>query len=162
VAPLVLAAVVGLAVAGRGSATGTATDPGTPANDGQSTPAVGSPDALGLAPALVPTTIRSSASNPAATPSPSWRSDWPAAISASHGGSTVRVDPLGPRGPLTVPAGRRRVEGTDGLMGRLAFGLAGDTPLEPLVIANRFTIDDVALVVPRFDSTPPWVRRPGG
>jgi hypothetical protein len=53
-------------------------------------------------------------------------------------------------GPRTVPAGRRREEGTDGLMGRLPFGLANDTPLVPIV----------PLVGPSTgDSPPPWIRR---
>ncbi len=54
---------------------------------------------------------------------------------------------------------RRREESTDGLMGRLAYGLPTDTPLIPVVSVNRFTIDDVRPRFPVYDSTPPWVRR---
>jgi hypothetical protein len=87
-----------------------------------------------------------SVASPAATPSP--RSDWPAAI--------------GPHRPAPAPAGTRREEGTDGLMGRLPFGLPNDTPLVHVEPVNRFTIDDVRVAWSGYDSTPPWVRRLGG
>ena len=87
------------------------------------------------------------ASAPAATPSP--RSDWPSAVAARKAAK-----------PLA------REEGTDGLMGRLPFGLAGDTPIVGVPIirpepVNRFTIDDVRTAWSGFDTTPPWVRRLG-
>jgi hypothetical protein len=73
----------------------------------------------------------------------------------------VTVDPAEPA-VRTVPQGHRREEGTDGLMGRLAFGLSDDTPLVALEMVNRFTIDDVRSTWSSLDSTPPWVRRVGG
>ncbi len=76
---------------------------------------------------------------PFATPSP--RSDWPAAIAARN------------------PAPRQREEGTDGLLGRLAFGLPGDTPYARPAPVNRFTLDDTRTSWSGLDSTPPWVRR---
>jgi hypothetical protein len=85
----------------------------------------------------------------AAAPTPSHRSDWPAAI----GRHTV------------VPAGTprpEREEGTDGLMGGIPFGIAGDTPYPRRDVVNRFTIDDLAVTASRLDTTPPWVRRTGG
>jgi hypothetical protein len=66
--------------------------------------------------------------------------------------------------PRPVPAGHRREEGTDGMMGRLPFGLDGDTPLVRLGgpgHVNRFTIDDVRTSWSTLDTTPPWVRRLG-
>jgi hypothetical protein len=101
--------------------------------------AAASPSAVAVAGASPEATL-----SPAATPSP--RSDWPAAI--------------GPHRP--PPAGTRREEGTDGLMGRLPFGLPDDTPLVRVEPVNRFTIDDVLVGWSGYDSTPPWVRRPGG
>ena len=83
------------------------------------------------------------AAPPTATPSP--RSDWPAAI-----------------GPRVPPARLPREEGTDGLMGRLAFGLPNDTPTVRVTRENRFTIDDHIVAWAAFDRTPPWVRRLGG
>jgi hypothetical protein len=58
-----------------------------------------------------------------------------------------------------------REEGTDGLMGRLPFGLEGDTPLVRVERAprlHRFAIDDVVVSWSALDTTPPWVRRLGG
>ena len=58
----------------------------------------------------------------------------------------------------------RREEGTDGLMGRLPFGLEGDRPLVPIDSVerlNRFTIDDRVVGWSTLDTTPPWVRRLG-
>jgi hypothetical protein len=81
----------------------------------------------------------------AATPSP--RSDWPAAI-----GDRNR--------PAAVP--REREEGTDGLMGRLPFGLAYDTPYPPAERVNKFTIDDVLTGWSASDNAAPWSRRLGG
>ena len=81
----------------------------------------------------------------AATPSP--RSDWPAAI-ADH------------NRPAVVP--REREEGTDGLMGRLPFGLANDTPYPLAERVNKFTIDDVLTGWSASDDTAPWSRRLGG
>jgi hypothetical protein len=81
-------------------------------------------------------------SQPAITPSP--RSDWPAALADRN---RRAANP------------RPREEGTDGLMGRLPFGLAYDTPFPPAERVNKFTIDDVLLGRSSFDTTPPWVRR---
>ena len=63
---------------------------------------------------------------PARTLTTEWRSDWPAAI---H--ETAPVARLG------------REEGTDGLMGRLPFGLPDDTPLVRAERRDRFVTDDV-------------------
>jgi hypothetical protein len=80
----------------------------------------------------------------AATPSP--RSDWPAAIANRNH-------------PAVAP--RERGEGSDGLMGRLPFGLANDTP-DPLAErVNKFTIDDVLTGWSAADDAPPWSRRLG-
>lgn len=63
-----------------------------------------------------------------------------------------------------------REEGTDGLMGRLPFGLEGDTPLvavdavdagDAVERRNRLTIDDAVVGWSTLDTTPPWVRRLG-
>jgi hypothetical protein len=70
--------------------------------------------------------------------------------------------PATARAPLGVPYQHVREEGTDGLMGGLAFGLPGDTPLVRRERLNRFTIDDVQHAFSRADRTPPWVRRSGG
>jgi hypothetical protein len=65
-------------------------------------------------------------------------------------------------------AGRRaaspidREEGTDGLMGRLPFGLPNDTPFPRSEPVNRFILDDVVVGWSSLDTTPPWVRRIGG
>jgi hypothetical protein len=83
------------------------------------------------------------ASLPAVTPSP--RSDWPAALADRN-----------------RPATREREEGTDGLMGRLPFGLANDTPYPPAERVNKFTIDDVRTGWSAADDAPPWSRRLGG
>ena len=55
-----------------------------------------------------------------------------------------------------------REEGTDGMMGRLPFSLPDDTPVVPVTVANRFTIDDIRPAWSGNDATPPWVRRVGG
>jgi hypothetical protein len=83
----------------------------------------------------------------AATPSP--RSDWPAAMSGEAAPT-----------PLRLP----REEGTDGLMGRLVFGLPNDTPTIHVEPTNRWTIDDdvTGWSDAGLDTTPPWVRRIGG
>jgi hypothetical protein len=81
----------------------------------------------------------------AATPSP--RSDWPAAI-ADRNRQAVAL--------------REREEGTDGLMGRLPFGLANDTPYPLAERVNKFTIDDVLTGWSAADDAPPWSRRLGG
>jgi hypothetical protein len=81
----------------------------------------------------------------AATPSP--RSDWPAAIADRNR-------------PAVAP--REREEGTDGLMGRLPFGLANDTPYPLAERVNKFTIDDVLTGWSAADDTAPWSRRLGG
>ena len=83
------------------------------------------------------------ASLPASTPSP--RSDWPAALADRD-----------------RPAAREREEGTDGLMGRLSFGLANDTPYPPAERVNKFTIDDVRTGWSASDDGPRWSRRLGG
>jgi hypothetical protein len=57
---------------------------------------------------------------------------------------------------------RAREEGTDGLMGRLPFGLANDTPYPPVERVNKFTIDDVLGRASWLGTTPPWVRWHGG
>ena len=89
---------------------------------------------------------------PAATNEPlattSRRSDWPAAIAGR--GPTATVQPL------------PREHGTDGLMGRLPFGLPNDTPTIRDERTNRFTLDDVQAARSGFDTTPPWVQRRGG
>jgi hypothetical protein len=103
--------------------------------------AVGSPAAVAVAAASPEATTP-----PAATTSP--RSDWPAAISPRHPAPTVAPLP--------------REHGTDGLMGRLPFGLPNDTPTIRVERANRFTLDDAAATRSGFDTTPPWVRRLGG
>ena len=82
-----------------------------------------------------------------ASPSPAFRADWPTAIRGSG-----------------VPVRLPREEGTDGLMGRLVFGLPNDTP-----IIHRAVVDWSAMVDERaewsrsraWDTTPPWVRRLG-
>jgi hypothetical protein len=81
----------------------------------------------------------------ATTPSP--RSDWPAAI-ADRNRQAVAL--------------REREEGTDGLMGRLPFGLANDTPYPLAERVNKFTIDDVLTGWSAADDAPPWSRRLGG
>jgi hypothetical protein len=81
-----------------------------------------------------------------------------AAPVAVAGFSAAPVLPAG----RAIPAGHRREEGTDGLMGRLPFGLPNDTPFVRVVPTNRFVIDDVHVAWSGFDSTPPWVRRLGG
>ncbi|HEV7809857.1 MAG TPA: hypothetical protein VGO64_04595 [Candidatus Limnocylindrales bacterium] len=63
---------------------------------------------------------------PARTRTTEWRSDWPAAIRG-----TASLARLG------------REEGTDGLMGRLPFGLPNDTPLVRAERHDRFVTDDV-------------------
>jgi hypothetical protein len=73
------------------------------------------------------------------------RSDWPLAIAQR-----------------TRPVARAREEGTDGLMGRLPFGLANDTPYPPAERVNKFTIDDVLGRATSLVTTPPWVRLRGG
>jgi hypothetical protein len=85
---------------------------------------------------------------PAAKPSLAFRSDWPAAI-----GARTRPRPL------------RREEGTDGLMGRLPFGLANDTPTVRDAIDWSTIYDeraDWSKDSAALDTTPPWVRRLGG
>jgi hypothetical protein len=67
-----------------------------------------------------------------------------------------------PGAPLGIPWQHDREEGTDGLMGGLAFGLPGDTPLVRRERLNRFTIDDAHLTVSRPVTTPPWVRGTSG
>jgi hypothetical protein len=81
----------------------------------------------------------------AATPSP--RSDWPAAIAERNRPAIAR---------------REREEGTDGLMGRLPFGLANDTPYPLAERVNKFTIDDVLTGWSASDDAAPWSRRLGG
>jgi hypothetical protein len=71
---------------------------------------------------------------------PTLRSDWPLALAQRR----------------SVVA-RAREEGTDGLMGRLPFGLPNDTPYPPAERVNKFTIDDV-LGRSSLGTTPPWVR----
>jgi hypothetical protein len=78
------------------------------------------------------------------------------AVAGSSGAASVRP------AVRSVPAGHRREEGTDGLMGRLPFGLPNDTPFVRIVPTNRFVIDDVLVAWSGYDSTPPWVRRLGG
>jgi len=84
------------------------------------------------------------ASLPAVTPSA--RSDWPAAVADLNRSA----------------APREREEGTDGLMGRLPFGLANDTPYPPAERVNKFTIDDIRTGWSASDDAPPWSRRLGG
>jgi hypothetical protein len=91
----------------------------------------------------VPAVQAAVASLPAATPSA--RSDWPAALADRN-----------------RPVAREREEGTDGLMGRLPFGLANDTPYLPAERVNKFTIDDVRTGWSGSDDAPPWSRRLGG
>jgi hypothetical protein len=79
-------------------------------------------------------------------------------VRAFPGGDPIRDAAVAER---STPAGMAREEGTDGLMGRLPFGLPGDTPLVRLERANRFTLDDVRVSWSGYDSTPPWVRRIG-
>jgi hypothetical protein len=76
---------------------------------------------------------------------PPLRSDWPAALAQRR----------------SVVA-RAREEGTDGLMGRLPFGLPNDTPYPPAERVNKFTIDDILGRAPSLVTTPPWVRSRGG
>jgi hypothetical protein len=101
------------------------------------------PAAQAAAPASAPGATKV----PIATTSP--RSDWPAALSG-RAPAAATVPPL------------PREHGTDGLMGRLPFGLPNDTPTIRVERANRFTVDDVQATSSGFDTTPPWVRRPGG
>jgi hypothetical protein len=125
VAPVLLVAVVAVAIAGR---------TGAP----RPVPAAAPPS---LAAQVAEASPQAST---AATPSP--RSDWPAAI-----GERNR--------PAVVP--REREEGTDGLMGRLPFGLAYDTPYPPAERVNKFTIDDVLTGWSASDDAAPWSRRLG-
>jgi hypothetical protein len=97
--------------------------------------------------AAAPASTPGATEGPVATTSP--RSDWPAAISG-RAAPTATVPPL------------PREHGTDGLMGRLPFGLPNDTPTIRVERANRFTLDDVQATWSGFDTTPPWVRRLGG
>ena len=94
--------------------------------------------------------LASAAPAAAAVPTPSHRSDWPAAI--SRPGATSP--------PLPVRPGRE--EGTDGLMGGRPFHIPGDTPYHPPVLVNRFTIDDVALGWSIGPGMATHVRRVGG
>jgi hypothetical protein len=98
------------------------------------------PAAQAAAPASAPGATKV----PIATTSP--RSDWPAALSGRAPAATVPPLP--------------REHGTDGLMGRLPFGLPNDTPTIRVERTNRFTLDDVPATRSGFDTTPPWVRRP--
>jgi hypothetical protein len=86
-----------------------------------------------------------------AVPTPSHRSDWPAAIGRPGG-----AEAAGQR-----PTHRAREEGTDGLMGSLPFGIPGDTPYPRGPLVNRFTIDDGVQAPRPFRATPPWIRRNG-
>jgi len=99
---------------------------------------------VNASPALLIAEASSLASPAAATASP--RSDWPAAIR-----------------PRRTAEPRRREEGTDGLMGRLAFGLPGDTPYPPTMPPerkDRFELD-VVPTSPHFDPAPLRGRRLG-
>jgi hypothetical protein len=121
-----LAAVVAIGVLGR-----------------VSSPSTARPSASTVAQAASPEPIV------AAAPTPSRRSDWPAAIGRRS----------------TAPTGTPRPdreEGTDGLMGGIPFGIPGDTPYPRRDAVNRFTIDDLVVTATRRDTTPPWVRRTGG
>ena len=97
-------------------------------------------------PAPVAVAAGAAGASPEATASP--RSDWPAAISRRNPAATVPPLP--------------REHGTDGLMGRLPFGLPNDTPTIRVERANRFTLDDVQASRSGFDTTPPWVRLVAG
>lgn len=85
-----------------------------------------------------------------------------AAASAASAPVVAEPAPTAARAPLGIPYQHDREEGTDGLMGGLAFGLPGDTPLVRRERLNRFTIDDVQVSVWRPDGTPTWVRGDGG
>ena len=101
-------------------------------------------------PAEGPANLAAQAANaslPVASATPSPRSDWPAAIADRNR-------------PAVAP--REREEGTDGLMGRLPFGLANDTPYPLAESVNKFTIDDVLTGWSASDDTAPWSRRLGG
>ena len=66
-------------------------------------------------------------------------------VAAAAAAEAVAAAPsavAGPRAALGVPYQHDREEGTDGLMGGLAFGLPADTPLVRRERVNRFTIDD--------------------
>jgi hypothetical protein len=110
----VLVAIVAVALIGR-TATSAETRPGADPAVAVASVAVDS-----LAPVVAP------------VPTPSRRSDWPAAI--------------GERRAASRPP---REEGTDGLMGGLPFGIPGDTPTIHLERVNRFTIDDAVLTLSR-------------
>lgn len=90
-----------------------------------------------------------------ARPTPSRRSDWPAAI----GRPGVSAAPL-----VLLPRRADREEGTDGLMGGRPFGIPGDTPYPPreVVLVNRFTIDDVVAGPWSGPPAATFVRRVGG
>ena len=77
---------------------------------------------------------------------------------------SVRAEPspAAARAQLGIPYQHDREEGTDGLMGGLAFGLPADTPLVRRERLNRFSIDDVQGLAWRPDGTPTWVRGAGG
>ena len=91
----------------------------------------------------------------------------PAGVSSNEPVIALASLPLTARIRPAPPAGMEREEGTDGLMGRLPFGLVGDTPLIRIDSAgageriNRFTIDDRVVGWSGLDTTPPWVRRMG-
>jgi hypothetical protein len=91
---------------------------------------------------------RAEPSVPAATPT--FRSDWPAAI----GDGTTPT-------PVRLP----REEGTDGLMGRLPFGLPNDTPTIRVEPVEWWRVYDERAdwhrdkVSASGVSAPPWVHR---
>ena len=98
-----------------------------------------------VAPAAAAAPVDTTVASPVVT---AFRAEWPAAISG--------------RGPAPAVPPLPREHGTDGLMGRLPFGLPNDTPTIRVERANRFTLDDVQATWSGYDTTPPWVRRLGG
>jgi hypothetical protein len=101
----------------------------------------------------------------AVTPSPQASRPPPVAVAApavAEAASTTAGAPLEVPYQLGIPYQHVREEGTDGLMGGLAFGLPGDTPLVRRERLNRFTIDDVQALVWQPAGAPSWVRGAGG
>jgi hypothetical protein len=86
----------------------------------------------------------------------------PARIAPSAAPVAEASSPLEPVGTAQLaqrPTLRQREVGTDGLMGSLPFGIAGDAPYSRRDLTNRFTIDDTVHVQAPFRAAPPWIRR---
>ena len=128
--PLALIGIVALAVGGRIAGPPPRTGPTASAGVAGITAVVGHGTVDGVSDAASSATLlpRDPQAD-APTAGPSFRSDWPAAIAAAG---------------RSITSPRSREEGTDGFMGRLPFGLPGDTPFGIPERHNKFTIDDIA------------------